>query len=121
MLSRPRLFLFTGLTVFLGSLLLVPFSRVSETLGSRFSYLSKQTHKPNGVIIMLVSPSRITQMTMALYNIEDRFNRRLKYPYVLFNSEGEVSAVTDELKAKVDYITEGRATFGRYLPLICIG
>jgi hypothetical protein len=118
MLTRPRLLLFTGLTFFLGSLLLVPLTRFSETLGLPSTYRSKPAHRPNGVIIMLVNPTRITQMTMTLYNIEDRFNRRLKYPYVLFSSESEVSVVTAELRAKVDYITEGRATFGWYLPVI---
>ncbi|KAF8990320.1 nucleotide-diphospho-sugar transferase [Cyathus striatus] len=53
----------------------------------------------------------LIQATKALTSVEDRFNRRLKYPYVLFTSEDEVPALTDEIKAKIHYITEGRATF----------
>ena len=45
---------------------------------------------------------------MALRNIEDRFNRRLKYPYVLLTEAN----VTEAIRDKVDWITEGRATFG---------
>lgn len=52
---------------------------------------------------------------MALYNAEDRFNRRLKYPYVLFIAADEVDTFTPEVRAKIDYITEGRATFGLYI------
>jgi hypothetical protein len=47
--------------------------------------------------------------------VEDRFNRRLKYPIVLFTSEDEVHFITDEVRAKVHWITEGRATFGACL------
>lgn len=64
---------------------------------------------------MLLSPTRITQATMALMNVEDRFNRRLKYPYVLFLAEDELEgAITEEVRRKVDWITEGRATFGMW-------
>ena len=45
---------------------------------------------------------------MALRNIEDRFNRRLKYPYVLLTEAN----ITEAIQDKVDWITEGRATFG---------
>lgn len=68
--------------------------------------------KPKAAIVMLVSSSRMTEMTMALYNIEDRLNRRLEYPYVLFTSHDEASSITEEIKAKVAHITDGRATFG---------
>jgi mannosyltransferase len=55
---------------------------------------------------------------MALLNIEDRFNRRLKYPYVLFLAEDEIGVITDEIRSKINWITEGRASFGTYiLPL----
>ncbi|KAG6815236.1 hypothetical protein H0H93_010489, partial [Arthromyces matolae] len=67
--------------------------------------------RPNGVIFMLFPPSRVQQATLALRNVEDRFNRRLKYPYVLFMVEGEVDEVTEVQKERIAHITEGRATF----------
>ncbi|KIJ48935.1 glycosyltransferase family 15 protein [Sphaerobolus stellatus SS14] len=63
--------------------------------------------KPNAVIVMLVSLSRINQALVALRNIEDRFNRRLKYPYVLLTEAN----ITEEVHGKVRWITEGRAKF----------
>jgi mannosyltransferase len=70
-----------------------------------------QSRRPNGVIYILLKPSRIAEATVALRNVEDRFNRRLKYPYVLFMGEDEFGAITDEVRDKVSWITEGRATF----------
>ncbi|KAG6830256.1 hypothetical protein H0H87_008680, partial [Tephrocybe sp. NHM501043] len=49
---------------------------------------------------------------MALRNVEDRFNRRLKYPYILFMVEGEYDEVTEVQKERIAHITEGRAKFG---------
>ncbi|KAJ3969123.1 nucleotide-diphospho-sugar transferase [Lentinula raphanica] len=67
--------------------------------------------RPNGVIFMLVAPSRIHQATLALLNVENRFNRRLQYPYVLFTaSEEEHAMINDEERQKIDWITQGRAT-----------
>ncbi|KAF5383820.1 hypothetical protein D9615_003832 [Tricholomella constricta] len=60
---------------------------------------------------MLVPPSRMQQATLALGNVEDRFNRRLKYPYVLFMVEGEYDQVTEVQKERIEHITEGRAKF----------
>ncbi|KAG7088571.1 hypothetical protein E1B28_012550 [Marasmius oreades] len=60
---------------------------------------------------MLLPPSRVHQAILALYNVENRFNRRLKYPYVLFMTEDELAAVSNEDKKKIDWITEGRAKF----------
>ena len=52
-------------------------------------------------------------MLMALKNIEDRFNRRLKYPYVLLTDSA--TNMTEELSEKIGWITEGRATIGKFL------
>lgn len=116
--SRPRILLFTGLA-FVVSLFLLTFSPFSSTLGLPSPLSSNKAHRPNGVIFILVNPKRITQALMALYNVEDRFNRRLKYPYVLFTAADEADALTTEVRAKIDHITEGRTTFGADLPLIC--
>ncbi|KAK1232930.1 hypothetical protein PQX77_003943 [Marasmius sp. AFHP31] len=67
-------------------------------------------HK-NVVICMLVPPSRLHQATLALKSTENSFNRRLKYPYVLFMTEDEIHEVPLEMRAKIDWITEGRASF----------
>ncbi|KAF8518758.1 nucleotide-diphospho-sugar transferase [Gautieria morchelliformis] len=49
---------------------------------------------------------------VALRNIEDRFNRRLKYPYVVFTE----AAITEAIQSKADWITEGRTTFADLPP-----
>ncbi|KAJ8095328.1 hypothetical protein PM082_010551 [Marasmius tenuissimus] len=67
-------------------------------------------HK-NVVICMLVPPSRLHQATLALKSTENSFNRRLKYPYVLLMTEDEIHEVPLEMRAKIDWITEGRASF----------
>ena len=45
---------------------------------------------------------------VALRNIEDRFNHRLKYPYVLLTEAN----ITEAIQDKANWITEGRVTFG---------
>lgn len=75
----------------------------------------KKKSRPNAAIFILLAPSRITQALVALQNIEDRFNRRLKYPIVLFMAENEMDYITEEVKAKASFITEGRVSFGRTL------
>ncbi|KAJ7573420.1 nucleotide-diphospho-sugar transferase [Mycena floridula] len=60
---------------------------------------------------MLLPPSRVRQAIMALRNVEDRFNRRLGYPYVLFMVEGEFEELSEIDKKKIEWVTEGRATF----------
>jgi hypothetical protein len=68
--------------------------------------------RPNAVILMLIAPSRIHQATLALLNVENRFNRRLQYPYVLFTASEEESAmINEEERRKIDWITQGRAKF----------
>ncbi|KAG6900628.1 hypothetical protein C0993_007303 [Termitomyces sp. T159_Od127] len=76
------------------------------------SWTPHRDKRPNGVIFMLLPPSRVRQVTLALKNVEERFNRRLKYPYLLFMVEGEYDEVTEVQKERIDYITQGRAKFG---------
>lgn len=54
---------------------------------------------------------------LALRSAEDRFNRRLQYPYVLFTVEGEEGEITEVQKARVRHITENRTSFGTYFYL----
>ncbi|KAF8151292.1 nucleotide-diphospho-sugar transferase [Crassisporium funariophilum] len=75
------------------------------------AYLPTRIARPNAVIFILLAPNRITQALVALQNVEDRFNRRLKYPIVLFTAEDEVDFITNEVRTKANWITEGRATF----------
>ncbi|KAF8992415.1 nucleotide-diphospho-sugar transferase [Cyathus striatus] len=103
---RNRILAFFCLVFFALAYLLFTHTSIS----SPFSFVKSNPH-PNGVILMLVAPNRLIQTTKALMSVEDRFNRRLKYSYVLFTSEDEVPALTDEIKAKIHYITEGRAIF----------
>ncbi|KAG6889017.1 hypothetical protein C0992_006771 [Termitomyces sp. T32_za158] len=81
------------------------------------SLIPHRYKRPNGVICMLLPPSRVQQTTLALKNIEDHFNRKLKYPYVLFMVEGEYDEVTEVQKERIAHITEGRAKFGGFFPL----
>lgn len=59
----------------------------------------------------------------AIRQIEDRFNKRLKYPYVIF-TEKEVSEV---VAAKMSWLYDGRVSFGEptifhfFLPLSISG
>jgi mannosyltransferase len=108
--ARARLFAFFGLLFVAVSYLF--FAQNSISYPTSFA----KSRRPNGVIFMLLAPNRLVQATKALMNVEDRFNRRLKYPYVLFTAENEVAALTDEIKAKVHYITEGRVTFATTTP-----
>ncbi|GJJ06331.1 hypothetical protein Clacol_000522 [Clathrus columnatus] len=75
---------------------IIPFDRASTKQG-----------KPNAVIVMLVASPRLPQAVVAIRNIEERFNRRLKYPYVIFTEAN----VEDDIKDKLDWITEGRLTW----------
>ncbi|KAH0582460.1 hypothetical protein H2248_010403 [Termitomyces sp. 'cryptogamus'] len=83
------------------------------------SWSTHHEKKPNGAIIILLPPSRVQQATMALRNVEDRFNSRLKYPYILFMAEGEYDEVTEVQKERIAYITEGRAKFGESVLADC--
>lgn len=69
------------------------------------------TTKPNAVIFILLPPSRIHQTLLALRNVEDRFNHRLQYPYVLFTVSGEESQISSTDRLKIDHITNGRTTW----------
>ncbi|KAL0580495.1 hypothetical protein V5O48_001565 [Marasmius crinis-equi] len=71
---------------------------------------SLPVHK-NVVLYMLVPPSRLHQATLAIKSTENSFNRRLKYPYVIFMSESELGEVSEEMKGKINWLTEGRASF----------
>ncbi|KAF8992406.1 nucleotide-diphospho-sugar transferase [Cyathus striatus] len=102
---RNRILGFFCLVFFALAYLLFTHTSISSPLS-----FVKSNPRPNGVILMLVAPNRLIQATKALTSVEDRFNRRLKYPYVLFTSEDEAPALTDEIKAKIHYITEGRAS-----------
>ncbi|KAJ4488223.1 nucleotide-diphospho-sugar transferase [Lentinula aciculospora] len=120
--SRTRVFLFVaGLAV----VLIVTFLSTDhfKTQSYRSSYASSpidhgldsngdviQGNSTNGAIFMLVSPSRIHQAIIALLNVENRFNRRLQYSYVLFTASEEESAmINEEERRKIDWITQGRA------------
>ncbi|KAH0582475.1 hypothetical protein H2248_010419 [Termitomyces sp. 'cryptogamus'] len=75
------------------------------------SWTPHDENRPSGVIFMLLPPSRVQQATLALRNVENRFNRRLKYPYLLFMVEGEYDEVTEVQKERIAHITQGRARF----------
>jgi hypothetical protein len=66
---------------------------------------------------MLMPPSRVHQAQLALLSVENRFNRRLQYPYVIFTVGEEIDEISEEDKAKIHWITQGRATFGTHSPL----
>jgi hypothetical protein len=78
------------------------------------SFLPFSSKKPRAAIVMLLSPYRLTQAATTILNVEDRFNRRLKYPYVLFMTQDDLAIVPDDFKAKINQITERRATIGTF-------
>ncbi|KAF8646951.1 hypothetical protein AX16_007042 [Volvariella volvacea WC 439] len=81
-----------------------PIVEIEHGQGHGHTAVSRQ----NAAIVMLVSPKRMGETLRTLHNVEDRFNRRLKYPYVLLTEAN----ITSELRDKIDWITEGRASFG---------
>ncbi|KAG5649786.1 hypothetical protein H0H81_002044 [Sphagnurus paluster] len=111
---RPK-WIFTFCAVIVALAYILPLSRLTQaTHGLRFKDRpATDGGRPNGVIFMLLPPSRVQQATLALRNVEDRFNRRLKYPYVLFMVEGEYEQVTELERERIDHITEGRAQFAQ--------
>ncbi|KAK7056681.1 hypothetical protein VNI00_002398 [Paramarasmius palmivorus] len=109
-LSRPKLFLFLALFT-LSILIIFPTRQTYYTYISPTANSPTSNGRPNAVIFMLVPPSRLQQATLALLNVENRFNRHLKYPYVLFMSQSELATVSNETKSKIDWITQGRAQF----------
>uniref|UniRef100_A0A0W0F3C2 Glycosyltransferase family 15 protein n=2 Tax=Moniliophthora roreri TaxID=221103 RepID=A0A0W0F3C2_MONRR len=107
--SRARLALF--IAIFIACLVIFfPAGSLHETYQT-YLLSSPSSGRPNAVIFMLVPPSRLQQAILALLSVENRFNRRLKYPYVLFMSKDELTTVSDDVKAKISWITEGRAEF----------
>lgn len=118
-LSRTRLALALVLLTAI-ALILLPHESITRTYRSYYGssshdldFESSKTSKPNAVIFMLVAPSRIHQATLALLNVENRFNRRLQYSYVLFTANEEENAmIPDEERRRIAWITQGRATFG---------
>lgn len=118
--SRARLALFLAFVI-VSFLVFLPKESLTRTYRSYYgsSYELDSTDevpsaaKANAVIFMLIAPSRIHQATLALLNVENRFNRRLQYPYVLFTANEEENAmITEEERRKIDWITQGRAKFG---------
>uniref|UniRef100_A0A0W0FB45 Putative nucleotide-diphospho-sugar transferase n=1 Tax=Moniliophthora roreri TaxID=221103 RepID=A0A0W0FB45_MONRR len=107
--SRASLALF--LIIFVACfIVLIPTGSLHEVYKTYFQS-SPVSERPNAIILMLIPPSRLQQATLALLNVENRFNRRLKYPYALFMSKDELATVSDDVKAKISWITEGRAEF----------
>ncbi|KAJ3801392.1 nucleotide-diphospho-sugar transferase [Lentinula aff. detonsa] len=115
--SRARIFIFLAvLAVLIATFVLKEI--LTQRYPSRSYYdspppeldVDQAKSRTNGVIFMLIAPSRIHQATLALLNVENRFNRRLQYPYVLFTASEEESAlISEEEKQKIDWITQGRA------------
>lgn len=118
-LRRPRL-LIAVFIVTIVFLTLFPWNHGwSSAKSFAESWSPHEDKRPNGVIFMLLPPSRVQQATLALKNVEERFNRRLKYPYLLFMVEGEYDEVTEVQKERIAYITQGRAKFGEFFLVGC--
>lgn len=116
---RVRLALFLALVIVL-FLVFLPKESLTQTYRSYYGSPHEldttdevNSTRTNAVIFMLVAPNRIHQATLALLNVENRFNRRFQYPYVLFTaSEEEDALISAEERRRIDWITQGRAKFG---------
>jgi len=115
--SRARLTLSLALIIIL-FLVLLPKESLTRTYRSYYGSPHEELDsidditRTNAVIFMLVAPDRIHQATIALLNVENRFNRRLQYPYVLFTaSEEEDAMIGEDERRKIEWITQGRAKF----------
>jgi len=115
---RVRLALFLALVIVL-FLVFLPKESLTQTYRSYYGSPHEldttdevNSTRTNAVIFMLVAPNRIHQATLALLNVENRFNRRFQYPYVLFTaSEEEDALISADERRKIDWITQGRAKF----------
>ncbi|TFK62363.1 nucleotide-diphospho-sugar transferase [Pluteus cervinus] len=116
--TRLRYSLYIGFALFFASVTLSFLLPTRRWSSSSIAFLQEAVVdeadiRPNAAIVIMISPRRLTETLMALKNIEDRFNRRLKYPYVLLTDSA--TNISDELSEKVRCITEGRATIA-HLP-----
>jgi len=72
------------------------------------SFNSSNIRKANATFVILARNSDLDGTVRSLRDIEDRFNRRFKYPYVFLNEE----EFTDEYKMRVTNIASGKVEFG---------
>ncbi|KAF4622036.1 hypothetical protein D9613_009523 [Agrocybe pediades] len=64
--------------------------------------------KANATFVILCRNSDLGNTVKSIREIEDRFNRRYRYPYVLLNEE----EFTDEFKQRISVLTSAKIEFG---------
>jgi len=64
--------------------------------------------RANATIVMLARNGDLSGVVKSLKQMEDRFNKRFRYPYVFLNEE----AFTDEFKQRVTELTDATVEFG---------
>ncbi|KAJ7579793.1 nucleotide-diphospho-sugar transferase [Mycena floridula] len=80
-------------------------------------YYAMNSSHPKAVIFMLLPPSRVQQAIKALQNVEGRFNRCIRESpdavlrNNIFKVEGEQEEFLEVDRKRIEWITEGRATF----------
>ncbi|KAJ3808161.1 glycosyltransferase family 15 protein [Lentinula lateritia] len=65
-------------------------------------------HRANATFVILARNSDIDGTVRSIREIEDRFNRRFRYPYVFLNEE----SFSDDFKKRVSVLSSARMEFG---------
>ncbi|KAH9966683.1 glycosyltransferase family 15 protein [Russula dissimulans] len=68
--------------------------------------------RANAVIVLLARNSDLNGVVKSLKQMEDRFNKRFRYPYVFLNEQ----EFTDQFKERVSEITDATVEFGLIPP-----
>ncbi|KAJ3802847.1 glycosyltransferase family 15 protein [Lentinula aff. detonsa] len=76
-------------------------------------YVSENVTAPSGrranaAIVMLARNSDLNGIVVSMKQMEDRFNKKFRYPYVFLNEE----AFTDNFKNRVTELTDAQVEFG---------
>ncbi|KAG8217538.1 glycolipid 2-alpha-mannosyltransferase-domain-containing protein [Butyriboletus roseoflavus] len=64
--------------------------------------------KANATFVMLVRNSDLPGIMSSMKQVEDRFNRKFNYPYVIFNDE----PFTEDFKKRISALTRAEVEFG---------
>jgi len=65
--------------------------------------------RQNATLVMLASNSHIEGAVQSVHQMEDRFNRRYKYPWIFLNDE----PFSDDFKSRVSVLASGPVHFGQ--------
>ncbi|KAJ2127590.1 hypothetical protein GGF48_003214, partial [Coemansia sp. RSA 921] len=83
-------------------------SIVKETVFVDSDTTNEVLEKANAAFVVLTRNNDLNDLRETLIQLEDRFNRHYKYPYVFLNNE----PFSDEFKEKIQGMVSGECQFG---------